>query len=279
MLLSLIANFPFLECNIGINLMTVKTKITENIAEVTLSRPEVHNAFNDEMIKELTKAFLELSTNKNIRVIILAGEGKSFCAGGDLNWMKKAIDYTYEENIEDSLKLAKMFRTINECPKPVIARIQGTAIGGGVGLVSVCDVSCTVSTAKFSLSEVKIGLIPAVISPFVMKKIFPGEARRYFLTGERFDANEAKRIGLISEVASDEEEMDKKINEWTEAMLSGGPEAISTCKKMIRDVAFLNTDEALELSSKELAERRASKEGQEGIKAFFEKRKPNWINE
>ncbi len=256
--------------------MTIKTEIKNQIATVTLSRPEVHNAFNDEVIKKLTETFSELSKDNNVRVVILAGEGKSFCAGGDLNWMKKAIDYTYEENVEDSRRLAKMFKTINECPKPVIARIHGTTIGGGVGLVSVCDVSCAVSTAKFSLSEVKIGLIPAVISPFVMRKIIPGEARRYFLTGERFDASEAKRIGLISEVSLDEKEMDKKISEWTESVLSGGPEAISACKKMIHDISFLNTDEALELSSKQLAERRASKEGQEGIKAFFEKRKPNW---
>lgn len=267
-----ISNKVYLECK----KMTIKTNIKNHIATVMLSRPEVHNAFNDDMIKGLTEAFLELGKNQNVRVIILSSEGKSFCAGGDLNWMKKAIDYTYEENIKDSLKLAKMFRTINECPKPVIARIQGTAIGGGVGLVSVCDVSCAVSTAKFSLSEVRIGLIPAVISPFVMRKILPGEARRYFLTGERFDANEAKRIGLISEVAVDEKEMDKKISEWTEAILSGGPEAISACKKTIRDVSSLEIDEALELSSKELAERRASKEGQEGIKAFFEKRQPDW---
>jgi len=270
-----INNMVFLECK----QMTIKTEIKNKIATVTLSRPEVHNAFNDEMIKELTEAFLELGKNKNVRVIILAGEGKSFCAGGDLNWMKKAIDYTDEENVEDSRKLAKMFRTINECPKPVIARIHGTAIGGGVGLVSVCDISCAVSTAKFSLSEVRIGLIPAVISPFVMGKIILGEARRYFLSSERFDASEARRIGLISEVALSEEEMDEKISEWTEAILSGGPEAISACKKMIRDISFLNLDKALELSSKELAERRASKEGQEGIKAFFEKRKPNWLNE
>lgn len=256
--------------------MSIKTEIKNQIATVTLSRPEVHNAFNDEVIEKLTETFSELSKDKNVRVVILAGEGKSFCAGGDLNWMKKAIDYTYEENVEDSRKLAKMFKAINECPKPVIARIHSTTIGGGVGLVSVCDVACAVSTAKFSLSEVKIGLIPAVISPFVMKKIIPGEARRYFLTGERFDASEAKRIGLISEVTLDEKEMDKKISEWTESILSGGPEAISACKKMIRDISSLNTDEALELSSKQLAERRASKEGQEGIKAFFEKRKPNW---
>ena len=256
--------------------MTVKTETKNQIVKVTLSRPEVHNAFNDEIIQELTKIFLELSANQNVRGIILAGEGKSFCAGGDLNWMKKAIHYTYEENVEDSRKLAKMFKVINECPKPVIARIQGVAIGGGVGLVSVCDVSCAVTTAKFSLSEVRIGLIPAVISPFVLRKILPGEARRYFLTSERFDANEAKRIGLISEVALNEDEMDKKINEWTEGILSGGPEAILTCKKMIHDIASLDLDKALEVASKGLAERRASKEGQEGIKAFFEKRQPTW---
>lgn len=258
--------------------MTIKTEIKNQIATVTLNKPEVHNAFNEEVIKELTEIFSELGKDKNVRGVILAALGKSFCAGGDLNWMKKSVDYTYEENVNDARKLAKMFKTINECPKPVIARIQGTAIGGGVGLVSVCDVSCAVNTAKFSLSEVKIGLIPAVISPFVMKRILPGEARRYFLTGERFDANEARRIGLISEVAENESEIDKKINEWTEGILSGGPEAISTCKKMIHDISLLEIDKALEIASKELAERRASKEGQEGIKAFLEKRQPTWAN-
>ena len=256
--------------------MTVKTEIKNQIAKVIISRLEVHNAFNEEVIKRLTEIFSELGKNKNIRLVILSSEGKSFCAGGDLNWMKKSIDYTHEENVEDARNLAKMFKTINECPKPVIARIQGTAIGGGVGLISVCDLSCAVSTAKFSLSEVRIGLIPAVISPFVMKKILPGEARRYFLSSERFSADEAKRIGLISEVAIDETEIDKKISEWTEAILAGGPEAISACKKMISDISSLNIDEALELSSQELAKRRASKEGQEGIKAFLEKRPPDW---
>ena len=256
--------------------MSVKVEIKNQIATVTLSRPEVHNAFNETVIKELTELFSKLDKDKNVRVVILASKGKSFCAGGDLNWMKKSIDFTYEENIADARSLGKMFKTINECSKPVIARIQGTAIGGGVGLISVCDVSCTVSTAKFSLSEVRIGLIPAVISPFAMKKILPGEARRYFLTGERFDANEAKRIGLISEVVPDEKELDKKISEWTDSILSGGPEAISTCKKMIHDISSLKIDEALEIAAKELAERRASKEGQEGIKAFLEKRQPSW---
>ena len=254
----------------------LKTELKNQIAKVTLNRSEVHNAFNAEMISELTKTFSDLDKHKDVRVIILTSEGKSFCAGGDLNWMKESLNYSYEENIEDAKKLALMFKTIYECSKPVICRIQGTAIGGGVGLVSVCDIACTVESAKFSLSEVKIGLLPAVISPFVLKKVLPGEAKRYFLTSERFDGYEAKRIGLVSEVAKSEEEMDKIINRWIEAILSGGPEAVPICKKMINEVPPLHLDKALEITSKQIAQRRISKEGQEGIKAFLEKRNPFW---
>lgn len=257
--------------------MTVKVDIKDQIATVTLCNPEIHNAFNADMVSALTKAFSELSKNKEVRAIVLRGEGKSFCAGGDLKWMKSTLSYSYEENIEDAKKLANMFKTINECSKPVTGRVHGAAIGGGVGLVSVCDMVCAIESAIFSLSEVKIGLLPAVISPFVLRKVAPGEARRYFITSERFNATEAKRIGLISEVVSNVEEMDKKINEWISAILSGGPEAVSLCKKMVHEIPSLDLNSALELTSKQIAERRVSKEGQEGMLAFLEKRQPSWI--
>lgn len=254
--------------------MNIKTEIKDQVAKVILSRPEIHNAFNAEMISELTETFSKLDQDKYVRIIILQAEGKSFCAGGDLNWMRSTLSYSYEENIEDAKKLAEMFKTIYTCSKPVIGRIQGTTIGGGVGLVSVCDFSCALDSAKFALSEVKIGLIPAVVSPFVLRKIYSSEARRYFLTSEKFDGHEAKRIGLISEVASNENTLDKKITEWIGAILSGGPEAVSICKKMINDVLALSLDEALDLTVRQIAERRISKEAQEGMKAFLEKRNP-----
>jgi len=254
----------------------VEQEIKENVAHVTLNRPEIHNAFNDQMVEELTNIFSKLDEVADIRAVILKAKGKSFCAGGDLNWMKSTLNYSYNENIEDAMKLANMFKVINKCSKPVIGRIQGTAIGGGVGLVSVCDITVALEGALFALSEVKIGLVPAVISPFVMSKLIPGEARRYFLTSERFSAQEAKRIGLISEVVSKEEMLDKKIDEWINAIKSGGPEAVSMCKKMVRDVANVNLDNTLKLMAENIADRRVSKEGQEGMKAFLEKRKPTW---
>ncbi len=256
--------------------MSVKTEIKDQVAKVTLSRPEIHNAFNAEMVSELTNIFQEFSKDKKLRIVILSAEGKSFCAGGDLNWMKSTLKFSYEENISDAKQLAIMFKAIYECPVPVIGRIQGTAIGGGVGLVSVCDMACALESAKFALSEVRIGLLPAVISPFVLRKIIPGEARRYFLTSERFDANEARRIGLISEVTKTIEEMDLKIQGWIDSILSGGPEAIKICKKMTDEISFMELDKALEITSKQIAERRVSQEGQEGMLAFLEKRNPKW---
>jgi methylglutaconyl-CoA hydratase len=256
--------------------MSVKTEIKDHIAKVTLARPEIHNAFNAEMISKLTNIFQDLSSDKKLRAVVLSAEGKSFCAGGDLNWMKSTLNFSYEENINDAKKLADMFMAIYKCSIPVIGRIQGTAIGGGVGLVSVCDMACAVESAKFALSEVRIGLLPAVISPFVLRKLIPGEARRYFLTSERFDANEARRIGLISEVTKTPEEMDLKINGWIESILGGGPEAIKICKQMMGEIPFMGLDKALEITSKQIAERRVSKEGQEGMLAFLEKRNPKW---
>ena len=254
----------------------VELEIKNKIATVTLNREDVHNAFNEEMIIDLTKIFSDLDKDEKVRVIILRAKGKSFCAGGDLNWMKSMLGYSYEENIADTKKLGKMFTTIDECSKPVIGRIQGTAIGGGVGLVSVCDVACAIDTALFSLSEVKLGLLPAVIAPFVLKRIIPGEARRYFLTSERFSAIDARRIGLISEVVSSYDLMDRRINEWTESICKGGPEAVSLCKKMIHEVPKMDLAKSIDEMAKQLADRRVSKEGQEGMKAFFEKRDPKW---
>lgn len=254
----------------------VELEIKNKIATVTLNRADVHNALDEEMIKGLTDVFLSLNEDEKVRVVILKAKGKSFCAGGDLNWMKSMLSSSYEENLEDAKKLVRLFKIIDECSKPVIGRIQGTAIGGGVGLISVCDVACAIDIALFSLSEVKLGLLPSVIAPFVLKKIIPGEARRYFLTSERFSAIDARRIGLISEVVSSYDLMDRRINEWTESICKGGPEAVSLCKKMIHEVPKMDLDESIETMAQQLAKCRVSKEGQEGMKAFFEKRDPVW---
>jgi methylglutaconyl-CoA hydratase len=248
-----------------------------SIARVTLSRPDLHNAFNEVMISELQEIFARFNKNSEVRAVILQGEGKSFCAGADLNWMKKMVDYTFEQNVEDAHALARMLKTIHDCPKPVIARVHGAAFGGGVGLIAACDMAVSVESATFCLSEVKLGLLPAVISPFVLKKIGTTHAHRYFLTAERFSAAEALRIGLISESAPSEEAMDGYIARMIEALLANGPEAVSQCKVLIEQVCHFEWDRAVDITTKMIAERRISKEGQEGMKSFLEKRPPYWV--
>lgn len=257
--------------------MAIKTEISNQIATVTLSRPEIHNALNEEMISALTKTFTNLGEDKNVRAIILKAEGKSFCSGADLNWMKSMMSCTASENIEDAKKLGNMFKAIDECPKPVIGRIHGAAFGGGVGLISVCDMTVALRQASFALSETKIGLVPGVISYFVVQRTGVSFARRYFLTSEKISPEEAFNSGLISAIADDEKSLDSVVNNWTESIKRNGPSAVSACKKLICEVSKSNIKDALEFSSKLIAECRVSKEGQEGMKAFLEKRLPNWI--
>lgn len=246
---------------------------------ITIARPELHNAFNEVVIAELTEAFEAAGRDEAVRVVILAAEGKSFCAGADIHWMKSMVDYSFEENVADAITMAKMLRAIRECPKPVIARVQGAAIGGGVGLLAACDMAVAVEKAIFSLSEVKLGILPAVISPYVLEKIGPGHARRYGLSAERFDAHEAKRIGLISEVVSDESALDAWIAKQAKLLKGNGPKAMAACKKILSDVAGVMWDDVQKLTTQRIAELRVSPEGQEGLKAFLEKRKPNWVEE
>jgi methylglutaconyl-CoA hydratase len=241
------------------------------VVRVTLNRPAVHNAFNEGMIGELTDAFADLGKQDGVRVIVLAGNGASFSAGADLNWMKRAAEQDEYANREDALALARMFDTLNTCPKPVVALIQGTALGGGVGLLACCDVVIAQPETQFGLTEVRLGLIPAVISPFVIAKIGPSATRRYFLTGERFSAAEALRIGLIHEVSSALEAECAKV---VEALLAGGPEAIADAKDLIADITKMN-DKA-EMTAHRIAIRRASDEGREGIAAFLGRRRANW---
>ncbi len=261
---------------IPFNFQTLLINQKNNLATVTLNRPELHNAFNEIMIQELTKAFSTLSKDKNTRVIILTGNGESFCAGADLNWMKKMASFTKKENLEDSKRLHKMLETIYRCSKPVIAKVNGSAIGGGVGLVAAADIALAYNTAKFGLSEVRLGLIPAVISPFVIKKIGEANAREYFLTAERFDALKARQMNLVNEVGSPEE-IEKKLEEKIKFLLSAGPEALAESKILIEKVSGQPIEKVSAFTSRKIAERRASKEGREGVQAFLEKRNPQWI--
>lgn len=258
-------------------MIRVETQSTRGT--VLLTRPDLHNAFNDDMMRELTEAFSKLGSDPSVRVIVLAAEGKSFCAGADINWMKRMVGYSLEENIADSRVLSKMLRTIRECPKPVIARVHGATYGGGVGLVAACDMAVALSKANFCLSEVKLGILPAVISPFVLEKIGPGEARRYALTAEVFDGAEARRIGLVNEACETVEEMDACIDKLAKSLASNGPNALTHCKRILSDVAGVMWDRVEDITTKKISELRVSPEGQEGLKAFLEKRKPNWISE
>ncbi|HEY9746718.1 MAG TPA: enoyl-CoA hydratase/isomerase family protein, partial [Oculatellaceae cyanobacterium] len=255
----------------------VRVEVASGVARVCLNRSELHNAFNEIMIQELSETFASLHKDAQVRAVVLEGVGKSFCAGADLHWMKKMVDYTFEQNVEDAQELSRMLKTIYHCGKPVIARVHGAAFGGGVGLIAACDMAIAVESATFCLSEVKLGLLPAVISPFVLKKIGEAAAHRYFLTAERFSAQEAYRIGLVSEVVPDEAALDQKLDSILQAIQANGPEAIAFCKILIDKICPFNWDGAVDITTKMIAERRASAEGQEGMRAFLEKRLPVWV--
>jgi methylglutaconyl-CoA hydratase len=234
------------------------------VLRVTLARPERRNAFDAGLIADLTAAFADVG---DVRAVVLAGEGKSFSAGADVEWMRSSVDLSHEENVEDALALRRMFEAINGCGAPVVARVQGHALGGGCGLVACSDVGVAAEDAVFAFSEVKIGLIPAVISPFALAKIGAGAARRYFVTGEHFDAQTALRIGLVQEVAGD---LDGAVERVVGELLSAGPEAARAAKRLV-----LERPDGPE-TARRIAERRASDEGQEGLRAFIERRDPSW---
>lgn len=244
----------------------------QGVKEVWLNRADLHNAFNAELIEEMITLF---ESFKDERLIILSGRGASFCAGADLNWMKAMKDYTKEENFKDSKRLAKMFSAINECDVPVIGRINGHALGGGVGLVSVCDYVVAVEEALMGFTEVRLGLIPAVISPYCISKIGESNARAWFFTGERFKALEAKNMGLVHEVVS-VSELDNKIEEVKKKFLAAGPIAAKEAKKLIRGV-MKNLKTSEDFTCNMITERRVSAEGQEGMRALLEKDKPAWM--
>jgi len=250
----------------------------DGVARVTLNRPELRNAFDDQLIGKLTSAFAELGADKSTRVVILAGNGPAFCAGADLNWMKRMAGYSYEQNLADAKGLARMLATLDRLPKPTIARVHGPVFAGGTGLVAACDIAVGTPEAKMCLSEAKLGLSPATISPYVMRAMGEREARRYFLTAEVFDAQEAFRIGMLSMLVK-ENELDSTIDALLKHLLAGGPEAHAKIKALIRAVAGRRPDDALVAeTAKQIAEIRGSAEGREGIASFLEKRKAAWCS-
>ncbi len=255
---------------------TLWVEVENKVARVTLNRPELHNAFNEVMIAELAQVFKELGKDPAVRVVILSGMGESFCAGGDLNWMRKVAAYSTQKNLADAKKLHAMLMAVYLCPKPVIAQVNGPALGGGLGLVAAADMAFAIEDAFFSFSEVRLGLIPAVISPFVIRKIGEGNAREYFLTAERFKAARAREMGLINYVAIPDQ-LDEKIREKVQFLLQAPPGALAECKKLIHRVAGLGLEKAVGITPRLIAGRRASEEGKEGIVAFLSKRKANWI--
>jgi methylglutaconyl-CoA hydratase len=247
------------------------------VARITLTQPEVRNAFSDEVIADITQAFTEVGARSDVRAVVLGAQGPAFCAGANLNWMRRMADYTHAENLADAAKLAEMLRVIYACPQPTIARVQGDVYAGGMGLVAACDMAVVVDTAGFCLSEVKLGLIPATISPYVIRAMGARAAHRYFLTAERFDAAEALRTGFVHAVVG-AEGLDEQVNAWLKALTCASPHAVRACKKLVIDVAEREINAQLIASTVEsIAQIRASSEGKEGVQSFLNKRKPAWV--
>ncbi len=256
---------------------TIETQIQQSVAVIWLNRPDVRNAMNDVMIAELNEAVAAAIEDEPIRAIVFAGRGSAFCSGGDLNWMRKAKEMTPEQAINDSMQLANLLQMIYESPKPTLARVQGSAFAGAMGLVGACDVAIAAHGTKFCLSEVKLGLIPAMISPYVIQAIGERQARRYFLSAEVFDAAEAYRIGFVHDLCP-QEELDEAVNAMLGSLLLGAPGALQSAKQLIRDVQGKAISPVLALdTAQRIAACRAGAEAQEGIAAFFEKRKPQWV--
>ncbi len=242
------------------------------IATIVLARPDSHNALNAVLIGELTRCFEALAEDETVRVVVLVGEGASFCAGADVGYMRETAELSYRENLQDAGRLAAMFRAVDQCPKPVVAKVRGAAMGGGAGLVAAADVAVAGEGARFAFSEVRLGIAPATIAPFVVRKIGASHARSLFLTGERFGAERAREIGLVHEVVSD---LDAATERKVEQFLKGGPEAMAAVKTMLRELEE-GPAEAARMMARRIAELRTSGEGQEGLGAFLEKREPDW---
>jgi len=255
--------------------ISVDFTFDQRIATVTLRRPEVHNAFNAQVVADLTAAFTTLSTDERLHGIVLTGEGPSFSAGADIHAMKEAATFTKEQDLTDALLLADLLHTIYTLPCPVVARVNGLAMGGGVGLIAACDIAIAVENARFAFSEVKLGIAPAVISPYVMRKIGEGHARTLFVTGERFGTERALAIGLVHDVVA-REQLDEAILWIVNELLSSGPAALRACKALALNVGTMSHEQARNYTAETIANLRVSPEGQEGLSAFLEKRKTSW---
>ena len=247
------------------------------VSTVTLNRPEVRNAFNEEVIAELTAVFLELGRRPEVRCVVLAASGTAFCAGADLNWMKRMASYSRDENLDDASALARMLEVIYQCPKPTIAKVQGDVYAGGLGLVAACDIAIAADTAHYCVSEVRIGLIPATISPYLIRAMGARAAHRWFLTAERFGAAQATACSLVHE-AVPAGDLDARVAALAHTLVQAGPEAIKACKTLLHDVAGQEmSDSLLQDTAERIADIRVTPEGREGIGAFLDKRKPNWL--
>ena len=256
--------------------MSLLTETRNGVAWLTLNRPDVHNAFDETLIAGLTEAFTNAAGDPAVRAIVLRALGKSFSAGADLNWMKRMAAFSEAENLADAKRLAELLRVIDTCPKPTIARIQGHAFAGATGLIACCDLAVAVKEAEFAVTEVRLGLIPAVISPYLIRAMGPRQARRWFLTAERFSAEQALAMNLIHEVVS-AEELDPCVDHWLDAIRKAGPNALAAAKQLIRAVDDAPGAALIEDTSKRIAAIRASAEGKEGVASFLEKRKPGWV--
>ena len=250
--------------------ITVERSHQDKIATVTMRRPEVHNAFNTQLVNDLQAAFTDLSTDTQLHAVVLTGDGSSFSAGADLNMMKDSTAFTQEQNLNDALRLADLFDTINSFPCPVVARVNGTAMGGGLGLLAVCDIVIAVEGARLAFSEVKLGIAPAVISPYVVRKIGETHARVLFVTGERFSATRAQQIGLVH-IITTTEELDATVEKTVRELLSGGPQAIRACKALALNVGHMDRETARKYTAETIATLRVSAEAQERLRAFLEK--------
>lgn len=256
---------------------TLDVHCENRVATLILNRPEVRNAFNGTMVAELTQAFRAMGEDKHIRAIVLAANGPAFCAGGDLAWMRHMAAFDHAQNRADAGSLAQMLRALDACPKSVLAKVQGDCYAGGLGLVAACDIAVGAQGANFCLSEVKLGLIPATISPYVIRAMGERYARRYFLTAERFDAAQAERIGLLHE-AVPAGMLDARVAEIAKSLCTAGPQAVKRAKRLVREVAARGSDESLLADTAEwIAQVRASEEGREGMQAFLDKRRPSWL--
>jgi methylglutaconyl-CoA hydratase len=260
------------------NYSTIAIDTKNDIATIWLNRPQIHNAFNELMIREIMEAYLWLNQQETVRIIVLRGKGKSFCAGADLNWMRDVASYSYEQNFAESLQLSKCFYTIYTSGKPTIALVHGAAIGGANGLLAACDFAFAAESTVFSLSEVKIGIVPACISPYVTKRVGEYGSKELMLTGKRFNGKEAEKHRLVNKSVADEE-IEILLHETIDLLRTSGPKAMTHCKNLIYDISNkLTLHDAIDYTARMIADIRASDEGQEGMAAFLEKRKPNWVN-